>query len=460
MVQRLAAVNPSVPSEKVAIVYDRASTERQRDNYSRADAARLIELAQPHGFEHCEIRQEIKSGESLTNRPVMKRILEEVEAGVIGAIICQDFTRLSRDQDGIDGRIIRQVCRDNDCLIITPDKSYDFSLDVDDDLADIGFFIGKIQKRQNLRAMARGMMEKARQGKMLPQVPLMGYRWTATDPTTGRKAPGAELQIRPDDIPILHAIYDRYERMSARKTAHSLNADGYSFPGRQGQGHPFRAADILRIVANPIYTGMVAWGRRVRSPHLKGFQAVERHVPELQIISFEQFNRVQEIARQRYWMPPKSVGSPFLLSGVLKCARCGSAMVGQRQYKKRAGDTIEWHFYQCRAYHQYGKTACVGVCVSEFVARPTVEGFLARVLGEQLDLRAYLRDAAEEMVTDDERVAALKAEVQEAEAGLRRLVDAMAAGALDVDAAREKTLELRERKERDAALLPLRRPDG
>jgi hypothetical protein len=39
---------------------------------------------------------------------------------------------------------------------------------VDDDLADIGFLIGKIQKRQNIRPLVRGMREKALQGKMLP----------------------------------------------------------------------------------------------------------------------------------------------------------------------------------------------------------------------------------------------------------------------------------------------------
>ncbi len=203
-----------------AVSYDRASTERQRDNYSRADAARLSELADRQGWTS-ELRQEIKSGESLDNRPVMRRILKEIAEGRIIAIICQDFTRLSRDEDGIDGRIIRQVCRDNDCLIVTPDKTYDFSLDVDDDLADIEFFIGKIQKRQNIRALARGMMEKARQGKMLPTILPMGYGWTETG-ETGHKRPGADLHVRPDEMRVVRTVFDRYESMSARRVARSL----------------------------------------------------------------------------------------------------------------------------------------------------------------------------------------------------------------------------------------------
>ena len=450
MVRREPVASPpaGAQSEKLAVVYDRASTERQRDNYSRADAARLTELAEPHGFPRCELRQEIKSGESLTNRPVMKRILEEIEAGLVGAIICQDFTRLSRDEDGIDGRVIRQVCRDAGCLVITPEKSYDFSLDVDDDLADIGFLIGKIQKRQNLRAMARGMMEKARQGKMLYALPMVGYRWSSVNPDTGHKAAGAVAEVRDDRIPLVHLIFDSFEKKSARQVGRSLNDDGYRFTTRNGQVRPFRSADILRIVANPIYTGMITWGRKVRSRHLKGFQPVEHHNPDLQIISFEQFNRVQEVARRRSWTPPRSLGSPFLLSGVLKCSRCGASMVGQRQNKKRKGGVVEWHYYQCRSYHQYGRVGCVSICLSENVARPAVEGFLAQVLTEGLDLRGYLQDAAREMTTDAKREPSLKAELHEAEAGMKRLADAVAAGALDVEAARQKTLELREKRER------------
>src|SRR5215204_6363014 len=102
--------------DRIAIVYDRASSARQADNYSRADAARLPRIAEARGW-RWELRQEIKSGEDLQNRPVMLGILREIEAGAVGAVIVQDIDRLSRDQDGIDGRLIRQCCRENDCVI-------------------------------------------------------------------------------------------------------------------------------------------------------------------------------------------------------------------------------------------------------------------------------------------------------------------------------------------------------
>ena len=156
----------------LAVLYDRASTAHQRNNWSRDDAARFLDkVVAEHGYEG-EIRQEIKSGENLTDRPVMKQLLKEIAEGKIAALVTQDFTRLSRDEDGLDGRIIRQTCRDSDTLIITQEKVYDFSNDGDDLLADIQFFVGKIHKRQSLLAMTRGLKEKARQGKLLPTYPL------------------------------------------------------------------------------------------------------------------------------------------------------------------------------------------------------------------------------------------------------------------------------------------------
>ena len=129
-------------TDRIAVIYDRASSPAQKDNFARDDAVRLYRLAEERGL-RWDLRREIKSGEEIANRPVMRRILDEIADGRVAALIVQDFTRLSRDVDGIDGRIIRQFCRDHGCLIVTPEKVYDFEIDADDDLADVQFLVGK-----------------------------------------------------------------------------------------------------------------------------------------------------------------------------------------------------------------------------------------------------------------------------------------------------------------------------
>jgi len=81
--------------DRIAIIYDRASSQGQKDNFARGDAARLYRLAEQRGL-RWELRQEIKSGEEIANRPVMRGILDEIADAQVAALIVQDFTRLSR----------------------------------------------------------------------------------------------------------------------------------------------------------------------------------------------------------------------------------------------------------------------------------------------------------------------------------------------------------------------------
>jgi DNA invertase Pin-like site-specific DNA recombinase len=212
-----------MPQDRIAIVYDRASSSGQKDNFARGDAARLYRLAEHRGL-RWELRQEIKSGEEIANRPVMRGILDEIAAGQVAALIVQDFTRLSRDEDGIDGRIIRQFCRDHACLIVTPEKVYDFESDADDDLADVQFLVGKWQKRANIRAMTRGMVERARQGKFLPSTAPYGYNVVFEPNPDDPNRPIRCWAINPPEAEVVRLIHRLYETTTIRHIALHLNA--------------------------------------------------------------------------------------------------------------------------------------------------------------------------------------------------------------------------------------------
>jgi len=442
--------------DRIAVIYDRASTAMQKDNYSRADAARLSEFAERIGYKW-ELRKEIKSGENLVNRPIMRQLLGDIADGKVGAIICQDFTRLSRDEDGIDGRIIRQACRDNGCLIITPDKTYDFTLDVDDDLADIGFLIGKIQKRQNLKSLTKGMMEKARQGKLMPTYARLGYDWSELNKETGKKAPTAELKVNQREAEIVRLIFDLYEQKSQKQVALYLNESGHRMPckspgWRRKYGREqrlFVPKDINDIISDPLYTGLVIWGRNCRSRYTKGFEAQSHFFPELQLISFEQFNRCQRIKEQRYRLPGKSVFSPYMYSGMLRCVYCGGPTVGKRHRERRGGEYSMQKKYECRGYHTAGSTACRGQSIYETVVRRAVMPFLLDVLLDKINLRHYLEAAARQYDTEKaDKEEYLRAEIANTELGMKRLVDAIADGAIITEQAKTKNMELLEQKER------------
>ena len=68
-----------------------------------------------------EVLEEVVSGESLSSRPKMMRLLELVNTGMYAGVICVDIERLSRGSS-LESGYIMQIFQANNCKIITPYK--------------------------------------------------------------------------------------------------------------------------------------------------------------------------------------------------------------------------------------------------------------------------------------------------------------------------------------------------
>ncbi len=451
----------------LAVVYDRASTVNQRDNYSRADAARLVKLAESLGY-RAELRQEIRSGEDLVNRPVMRQLLQEVADGKVAAIVVQHLDRLSRDQDQIDGRVIRQVCRDAACVVITPDKTFDFARsDADDDLADVQFLMAKFQKRAMVRQTVTGMKEAARQGRRLPSFVPMGYDVVYLPADRADLKPVRDFAVNEPEAGLIRRIFDLYERDSQGRIARRLNGEGLRWPVKNPSlqakyggrtERPFTGSCIYDVIQNEMYAGFVTWGKDRRSRHLQDFETARVFRPDLQIVPLDKWDRAQRIREERKRVPPRSVSSPYLLSGLIKCPHCGRAMSGLRKPNKSSP------MYWCNLRYSGGKAACPGQSVAESIAKEALVRFLQQLFSEQLALERFVDGAARRFAkTDDEVVREAQAELQRIDQQKRNLIDAVAADLLrpeDIKAKNSELEEQRVRLERRAAAAVGRRQMG
>jgi DNA invertase Pin-like site-specific DNA recombinase len=440
------------------VIYDRASTSGQKGNWSRDDAIRVgAELAERHGYTH-ELRQEVKSGEELANRPVMRETLEDITDGKVQAVIVQDFTRLSRDEDGIDGKIIRRVCRDNDCKVITPHKVYDFSLDADDDMADFEFLVGKIHKRQTVKALVRGMKEKARQGKQLVGPTLFGYRrvYELREDDPGKR-PIGHLEIDESEAEVVRLLFAKYlELGSGRAAAHWLNENGHwktvkSQRMREkhglGETKPWRGDSVTRTIQNPLYAGWATWGKECTSRHLRDFEAEWHYRPELQIVGQDTWDRANDQRKRNRTMPPRAATTEYAFSLLLKCSCCGGGMSGT---SKRT-PTGRHKKYRCRQGDRSGPVACDSPQqINETVTARALIPLTADLIERGLNLKAAMQEAAQDMSqsVDEVMEQAWRAELAEIERQTRNLVSAIAKGVIAEDQARETNQELSEKKAR------------
>ena len=87
-----------------------------------------------------ETLEEVVSGESLSARPQMLRLLDLVNTGMYAGVVCVDIERLSRGSS-LESGYIMQVLQTNNCKIITPSKIYDLQNESDEQFTDMGIVL-------------------------------------------------------------------------------------------------------------------------------------------------------------------------------------------------------------------------------------------------------------------------------------------------------------------------------
>ncbi len=173
------------------------------------------------------------------------------------------------------------------------------------------------------------MRRKAVKGEALGRPPY-GYR----------VGPRRRLELVPDEAIVVRYIFRLYlqEGMGIRKIAGQLNEEG--IPTRRGGR--WSMVSIRDLLRNRSYLGTYTrFGVKVPGSH-----------PAL--VSPEDFRLVQERLQTRHAAVRERQVVPFLLSGLVYCARCGSKMIGvsrRQKWTTRAGEerSAAYRYYQCES---------------------------------------------------------------------------------------------------------------
>lgn len=462
-------------SKGIAIIYDRASTKKQENNYTRQDVKRIgSEIAAYFGFAaEAEPRFEVKSGEELKNRPVMLDILNTIKEGKrilglrVAAIVVPNFTRLSRDEDIIDGLVIKKTCHDNQVVVIDFNrKVYDFERDNDQDAAFLELWFGARDKRQIMQNTTRGLKERASQGKFMGGIAPLGYRIVPSGELNRQGKPLTKMEIDPDEAELVRRIFQLYKTRTARQVAAEFNKNGILLPlkqkknarresSKQTKHRVFLPTDIVRVISNPIYAGWAKWNAqrnpsRPKSKYMKDFDEQMHYDLTLQIVSQTVFDRAQQIRKQRATMPARAVASRFAFTSILKCANCGGSMRGDKHFDGKRSE-IRRYFYRCGVIIAEPHKCQHGQSISSYLVAKSVIPLMVQLLGNGQYLVKVLTEAARELSkssTVEQLEAETRAELEKVTKNLERVVESISEGLLQKDEARNKLEELRDKKER------------
>ena len=198
-------------------------------------------------------------------------------------------------------------------------------------------------------------------------------------------------------------------------------------------GKPFRTSNVHRILTSTTYHGVHVFNRRnAKTGTAKPKEDwVTSTVPA--IVSVETFEKVQAslAARNPTRTPPRLLASPVLLSGIARCATCGSGMT------LRTGKSGRYRYYTCAGFAKQGRTACPG----RSIAMAALDGMVIEHVCDRIltpdrlvtILQAYLDRSAAADESRRERLAQARRRQTEAEGGLARLLELVEKGLLPLD---------------------------
>ena len=295
-----------------------------------------------------EVYREVVSGDTITARPMMQRLLYEVETGKWDAVHVVETSRLARG-DTIDQGIVARAFQLSGTLIITPSKIVDPNNEYDEDYFEFDLFMSRREYKAITRRQQRGRMASIREGKWISNKAPYGYDRVKLSGEKGwTLLPNA-------DAPTVQSVFTWYaqEGLGVSLIVRRLNEAGILSP----TGKDWTNSVVRSMLANPAYAGLVSWGRRATAKTVKDGEITKSRprshdytvVPGLHpaIVPEETWDAVQSRLATNPSRPgPKQVQTKNPLSGLVYCSKCGRAMI-RRPYTKDYPDSLLCPYTSC-----------------------------------------------------------------------------------------------------------------
>lgn len=207
----------------------------------------LLELAHKEHHNIIDILEEVVSGEYISERPMMQKLLREVESGIGDAVLVMDLDRLGRG-DMVDQGTIYRVFRYSETFIITPTEI----IDPNDENQELTFSIKSLIAREELKTivkrMQRGRRVSAKEGKSISRVPAYGYL----------RDNNLKLYPDPEKGWVISKVFELMANGMGRQTiAQELDRLDITPP----QGEYWNPSTISSIIKNEVYLGHIIWGK-------------------------------------------------------------------------------------------------------------------------------------------------------------------------------------------------------
>ena len=258
-----------------------------------------------------KIYKEIVSGESISARYEMQRLLMDVRAGIFDAVCVIELERLSRGNQADQAEIL-DVFKRTGTKIHTLTKVYDLASDneIDEEFFEFGLFMSRREYKVICRRLLRGRVSALLEGYYTGSVLPFGFN-------KERREKGFVLIPNEAEAVVVKLMFTKYvsgEGLTA--IAHDLNACGM----KQRNGKEWQPQRIREVLKNQTYIGML----HVKNAKIDDEWTQGKHEP---LIEPELFHQAQRRLASNVPKSKRSLKIINPLASLVRCSECGSAIV-------------------------------------------------------------------------------------------------------------------------------------
>lgn len=297
----------------------------------------LANLAARNHHAISRIYEEIVSGETISDRPEMQRLLSDILAGKWAGVYVMEVERLARG-DTMDQGLVAHAFKAAGAYIISPAKVYNPHDPTDEEYFEFSLFMARREYKTIHRRMQGGRLQSVMEGKFMGSRPPYGYRRVKLEHDKGYT-----LAIHEEEANIVRQIFSWYlhgiDGTSAGIAHISTVLQRMHVPTGE-HGTTWKPCRVQRILINPTYTGMIQWGkdktvRTVTPSGVTKHRVLRDHGDLYQglhpaIIDNETFQAVQDKLHGYQGHLPVRKDTPLSnpLAGLVICSICGHSLSG------------------------------------------------------------------------------------------------------------------------------------
>ena len=374
---------------KKCVLYSRVSTEMQVDGYSlEGQVTCMKNFADREGMTVVSNYEDAgKSGKSIDGRPAFQKMLADIQSGLqVDYILVYKLSRFGRNAADILNSLA--LVQAYDVNLVSVEEGIDSSQASGKLLISVLSAVSEIERENILEQTMNGRREKARQGL-----------WNGGPAPYGYNLKGNTLEINEEEAEVIRLIFDKFANtdMGYGGVAKYLNLQGiYKNPHKGSDITVWSGRCIQSILDNPVYVGKIAYGRRTKEK-VKGSKNDYKLVhsddyllydgQHEAIIDNETWEKVRTKRQSTGVKAPSKVGRErvHLLSGLLRCPKCGCPMYCNRHYwTNKDGTYKDVYYYFC------GHSA---------LTRGTPCDYNAKL--KKSDIEPYVIEALKELVRGD-----------------------------------------------------------